>query len=197
MSLLIALGGPTGAGKTTLAYGLKRQVPWLAEALIVEGDQVRRQMLGYDLRYKMTDEDYTQEVTERVSSKLAEMIREALTQGRNVIDASGFWSAESRERIESLARSCRADFIGFWLDVPHDVLEARIIQRLAEREDSHELSVEKGHASDACLGVLSKYALLTAQKPEKGWILVPASGNPEVVLSCLVRELKNACEYTS
>lgn len=157
MTMLIAIGGHTGTGKTTLAYALREAYPRLADALIVEDDQIRREILAKTLREKMNNEDYHPDVTVRVRQKIDATIRQTLLSGRIVIDSSGFFIKEQRHAIEALAQECAATFIGLWLVAPRSVMEARIEKRMQEREEGANLSVEKGHASDACLGVIDKY----------------------------------------
>ncbi|MDD2325109.1 MAG: ATP-binding protein [Alphaproteobacteria bacterium] len=157
--MLLAIGGATGAGKTTLAYRLAKEHPAFKGALVVEGDQMRRKLLGYDLKTAMPPEAYTDEVSLRVRRGLDALILETLAEGRAVIDASGFWGEESRRAIEALAERGGASFIGLWLDVPRDELERRILKRLGERATASDLTIEKGHASDACLGVLDKFGV--------------------------------------
>ena len=171
-AFLLAIGGPTGAGKTTLAYRLVKEHPALTDALVVEGDQMRRALLGYDLKTAMPPEAYTDDVSLRVREGLDALIAQSLGEGRAVIDASGFWSADSRRAIETLANKCGVPFVGLWLDVPRDELERRITERLAERASAPVLCVEKGHASDACLGVLNKVGNLPLPYGER-WQILP------------------------
>lgn len=184
MPRLIALGGPMGAGKTTLAYRLRREVPSLADALVIDNDAVRRDLLGYDLRPIMPDTAYTVEITQQVRARSDAMIRDALAQGRDVIDSTGFWSIEARAHIKDIARECGVAFIGLWLCAPRERLIARINARMAERRDPTVLDKERGHASDACPAVLDKYAHLPpplADDPD--WQFVDASQEIEAVLA--------------
>lgn len=186
MTKLIALGGPTGAGKTTLAYRLKRVVPSLNEALVIDNDDVRRDLLGYDLRAIMPESAYTAEITQQVRARSDALIRQALKQGRDVIDSTGFWSSEARAHIKELAIECGADFIGIWLDAPREVLVARIKARMAERREAPALDKERGHASDACPAVLDKYAHLLPPLPDDpDWHFVDASQKIEEVIEAV------------
>lgn len=193
MTKLIAVGGPTGAGKTTLGYRLAAQVPALAGALVLDNDLVRRELRGHDLRTIMQDEDYTPEVTAQVRARLDVLTREALAQGRDVIDTSGFWGPEVRAHIRALAESCGALFIGIWLDVSRAELERRITKRLAERAREPILSSARGHASDAEIEVLDKYAAIMPLAAPDGWHRVDASASEDSVLRTCTPYLALLC----
>jgi predicted kinase len=154
--ILLVLGGFTGVGKSTLAYGLVRTVPALRAARVMECDVTHREMLGYDLAYTMTDKDYVPEVMEIVYARHDALLREALSAGLSVIEASGCWSQERRDEMEAIAREGEVAFRAFWLTAPWEVMGVRIDQRLSERVSGEILSAEKGHASDACRGVLER-----------------------------------------
>jgi adenylylsulfate kinase-like enzyme len=78
--LLLAIGGHTGTGKSSLAHRLSAAVPFLREALVMDMDQVRREVLGYDLRVVMKPEDYSDEVTGRVRDLMNGESRRLLAQ---------------------------------------------------------------------------------------------------------------------
>lgn len=179
--LLIAIGGHTGTGKTTLAFALGRECPFLKEALILDLDQVHREMLGLGLAVDMKPEDYAPEAMARVRSVIDEKVAEALRAGRNVIDASGFFEEASRESAEKLAESCDAHFAGFWLVASGETMRRRIEKRLMERKSGAALSVEKGHASDACAGVLEKFGDIGVPKSKNWFVLQADKGSKEVL----------------
>lgn len=152
--LLIALGGRTGAGKTTLAYALRKTVPFLETALVVGDDEVRRELLGYGLSENMPPESYENAVSARVRNEIKTRMHQAFRQGRSVINHAGFYDPESQRAIHALAADENVGWIGLWLDAPEEVLIARVEKRLETRAKAIGLSLEQGHASDACLGVL-------------------------------------------
>jgi len=182
MPFLLAIGGHTGTGKSTLAHALRGACHVLSEALIIDMDQARREMLGYDLKTMMKPEDYADEVTVRVRAFMDGLIESALREGRNVIDASGFFSEEGRGAIESLAVRCGVPFVGLWLLVSRKEQERRILARRAERIGGlTPLALAKGHASDADLGVIAKFGDLDLPQ-SKAWVSLDADGTADEVL---------------
>ncbi|NCC03065.1 MAG: hypothetical protein EOM37_03310 [Proteobacteria bacterium] len=180
--ILLVIGGFTGAGKTTLAHGLRRTVPALASAYVMDIDMTHREMLGYDLAYTMIDADYAPDVMGRVYALYDGQICRKLKIGQSVIEASGGWSEERRVKLEEIACECGVDFRAFWLTAPWEVMGERIDQRLAERASGQNLSAEKGHASDACRGVLDRCKSLTPPSSPL-WPLIDASKGAEDVLA--------------
>ena len=157
MTYFIAIGGHTGTGKTTLAYALREKGVVFADCFIIEEDEMRRIQLGLVLKDVLVDADYDDAITCAVRAKMDGLICDILGKGRSVIDASGFFTEKGREHAELLAKDCAVMFVGFWLTVSRDVMEQRIQKRSVERRSGSALSVEKGHASDAGVGVLDKY----------------------------------------
>lgn len=192
MPFLIAIGGHCGTGKSTLGHALPQACPALGDALVLDFDQGHREMLGYDLKTVMKPEDYASEVIARLRARMDEKIAAALKAGRDVIDASGYFGESERKNIEELAESCGAEFVGLWLIVPIEVMERRILKRRAERRSGKPLSVEKGHASDACLCVLDKFGDI-GQPESKEWTILKADGSVENVLALAQRALKARC----
>ncbi len=188
MTFLIAIGGHTGTGKTTLAYAMRQVCEPLADGLVVEDDQMRRASLVRSVREKMKSEDYGTEINQEIRGKLDKTISKALKEGLPVIDSSGFFKSSFRRHIENLARECGVPFIGLWLVAPRDVMEARIRKRTEERENGTNLAVEKGHASDACIGVIDKFGDIGVPA-SRYWITIDTEGTLEQTLERITHRL--------
>lgn len=180
--ILCALGGSIGTGKTTLAYAMRSHIAAFQNCLVIEGDQVRRELLGYTLAHVMNEDDYSDEVSMRVQREKYSRIEKALEQGVSVIEASGFWSHKSQDDIRQLALDNNASFVGFWLSASRSIQEERVKKRLEERERGIELSAQKGHASDACLGVFDKCDTVIEEPISENWYGVDARGRREETL---------------
>ncbi|QQR69965.1 MAG: AAA family ATPase [Alphaproteobacteria bacterium] len=185
-SYLIAIGGHTGTGKTTLAYALRKALPILHGAVILEDDLVRRELLGASLADTLDDKAYMDEVSARVSGLIAQRTVDALAQRTSVINASGFFSKAARPAIVKLAADHGAIFIGLWLIAPRAVMEERINRRLIEREKGVELRVEDGHASDACVAVIDKFGDIGVPNDDH-WQTIDAEHPKDEVLAAALK----------
>lgn len=185
---LICIGGATGAGKTTTGHKLARY--FLKQQLIchvIDSDVIRREMLGYDLKYHMQFCDYADEVTEKVNRNIERQIKNYIEKNENVIEVSGFWKPKDRKRIEFFAKKLNANFAAFWLKAPENVLKQRIQKRWDERISLKELSIEQGHASDADIAVLERNSDSTFG--EIKWRIIDSNKSTQNIIKELTEQL--------
>lgn len=191
--LLICIGGATGTGKTTTGYKLARSLSQHEQRFhVLDSDVVRREILGYDLKYHMQFCDYADEVTEKVSERIENQIRENIRLNESVINVSGCWASVTRNRMEEIAKELNVPFIGFWLRAPKDVLKERIQKRWGERVELEDLSIEEGHASDADITVLERHSEGTFG--EVNWKVIEADQSTEELLEALIQDISNMPE---
>ncbi|MGV6873434.1 bifunctional aminoglycoside phosphotransferase/ATP-binding protein [Pseudochelatococcus sp. B33] len=142
---LIAVGGLSGTGKSTLARHLAPHVPGSAGAVHLRSDIVRKNLSGVGETVRLPPEAYGPDVTEAVYAKLRQLAREALRARQSVIvDAVHAREAE-RDTLEAIARETGADFAGLWLEAPLGVLEARVTERVGDASDA-DAGVVRGQA---------------------------------------------------
>ena len=129
MAVLLAIGGHTGTGKTTLAYRLRKECPALKTALIIEDDEIRRELLGIGLGQVMSDTDYSEDVSRNVLEDIKIKTAGALSSGISVINSSGFFSSAAQGAVEDMAKDASAPFAGLWLTASRPKMEERIAKR--------------------------------------------------------------------
>ena len=115
---LIAIGGFSGFGKSTLARRLGPGIGPAPGALILRSDVIRKSLLGIPPLTRLGAEGYTPEMTRRVYDTIAARALTALKAGHPVIADAVYASPQDRAAIAAVARDAGAPFAGVWLDGP-------------------------------------------------------------------------------
>jgi len=157
---LIAIGGLSGTGKSTLAYALAPLLGACPGAVVIRSDVVRKQLLGVEDTTRLPQRAYTPAISKRVYDRVAEIASSTLASGYAVIADAVYGKELEREQIAETARQCGVEFSGLWLVGASAVLEQRIAAR-------------RGDASDATPEVL-KAQLGFVTTPET-WIAINAA----------------------
>ena len=140
---IIAIGGLSGSGKTTVAEALAPQIGAPPGARIVESDRIRKAMHGVPAETKLPDRAYRPGVSERVYRQIAWRAGLLLAEGGSVVADAVFENPADRGRIERVASELNVPFAGFWLKADPSVLWRRV-------------SARKGGPSDATVDILSR-----------------------------------------
>ncbi|TIW41870.1 MAG: aminoglycoside phosphotransferase, partial [Mesorhizobium sp.] len=140
---LIAIGGLSGSGKTTIAELLAAHIGAPPGARIVESDRIRKAMHGVPAQTRLPDRAYRPEFSERVYREMAWRAGLILSEGGSVVADAVFDRPADRDRIEKAASSRGVAFAGFWLEADPLLLWRRISER-------------RGGPSDATVDVLSR-----------------------------------------
>jgi aminoglycoside phosphotransferase family enzyme/predicted kinase len=137
--LLIAIGGFSGSGKSTVARALAPAIGVAPGAVILRSDVTRKREFGVDPTTHLSPDAYTSPVNERVYRIIAERASTALSGGHAVIADAVFGNANARQRIAAIAREMGVPFIGIWLQGPRPLLEKRLANR---RDDASDATAE-------------------------------------------------------
>jgi aminoglycoside phosphotransferase family enzyme/predicted kinase len=164
---LIAIGGLSGTGKSTLAYGLAPTVGRPPGARVLRTDVLRKRLAGVAPETRLPDSAYGSDMTVRVYAALYAAAGEALAAGRPVIADAVFADPAERAAIAEVAARAGVAFTGLWLEAPPEVLEARIAAR-------------SGDASDATVAVLRRQ--LGYDLGRIGWTRIDVGGDAEASL---------------
>jgi aminoglycoside phosphotransferase family enzyme/predicted kinase len=163
---LVAVGGLSGAGKTTLARALAPDIGAAPGALILRSDEIRKAVCGVPALERLGPDGYLPEVTARVYDTIARRAAATLATGHSAIADAVYGMADHRAAIEAVARAAGAPFTGVWLDAPAAVLVSRVSTRQADASDADEAVVRRQLEQD--VGAI-------------GWDRVAASGDPDDV----------------
>jgi len=163
---LIAIGGRSGAGKSTVAAHLAPLVGAPPGAVLLRSDVIRKILWHHEPEERLGQDAYTEAATREVYRVLSVRAADLLRAGTSVIVDATFLSPDARGAIEVAAAGCGAGFTGIWLEAPTDTM----IERLRAR---------RGDASDATVDVLN--AQLARDPGVVGWSRVEAAAPAEAV----------------
>ena len=172
--VLIAVGGLSGTGKSTLAARLAARIGPAPGALHVRSDVERKRLFGVPETQRLERQHYRIGIAHRVYSILEDKARRALGAGHAVIVDAVFAKPEERAAIEVVARESGCPFIGLWLTAPGEVLIDRVEGR-------------RGDASDADRRVVKEQ--LRYDLGDISWTSIDAAGAPSQALSAAEQAL--------
>lgn len=150
---LIAVGGLSGSGKTSLARALAPKIGAAPGALHLRSDVLRKALLGVDELTPLPQDAYTPENSARVYNTLLSQARTILTAGHSVVVDAVYSNPARRQAIEAVARDVGVRFTGLWLRAPEDILVDRVTERSGDASDATAAVVQQQLLRDP--GVLS------------------------------------------
>ena len=161
---LVAIGGLSGTGKTSLAHALAPALGPVPGARILRSDVLRKRSFGVAPETRLPAAAYERAITERVYRALGDEAAETLAGGYPVLADAVFLRPEERSAIEEVARAKGVRFTGLWLEATPEMLARRIESR--ERD-----------ASDADVDVMRRQSMLDPGPIT--WHRVDAGGDSE------------------
>ncbi len=168
---LVAIGGLSGSGKSSVARELAPHLGGFPGAVQVRSDVERKRLFGVAPDERLPRSAYTAEVSDIVYGICRKRALMALEGGRSVIVDAVHAKKEERDAIAEIATRFGFPFIGIWLDAPAETMRSRIASRVRDVSD----------ATPAVLGEQLKFDL-----GRQNFAVVDA-GRPleEVAASCL------------
>ncbi len=164
---LVALGGVSGTGKSSLAYALAPALGAAPGAVVLRSDITRKRLFGAKETDRLPQAAYTVEATARVFATLRAHAAAILGAGFSVVVDAVHGEPEEQEAIARIARRGDFRFDGLWLTAGPETLAQRIEFRV-------------GDASDATVDVLK--AQLQRTKPAANWQAIEAGGSRDETL---------------
>ena len=169
---LIAIGGLSGTGKSTLACGLAPRIAGTPGARVLRSDVLRKRRAGARPVTPLPPEAYGEAAAHAVYARLGDEAGRLLRSGRSVIFDAVLLRAEERAAMRALAADLEVDFQGFWLEAPAEILAAR-------------LEARRGDASDATVEVLHRQLAMSAGPVD--WVRLDAAGDTAAVLAAIIK----------
>ena len=180
---LIAVGGLSGTGKTTLAAGLAPLLGNAPGAVHLRSDLERKALAGVSETERLPDHAYSTAARARIYQVLRERARLVLAAGHSVIVDAVFAEEGERDAIAEVAAGLGAEFRGLWLQADASRLLARVAARHNDASDATADTVHAQLQSD--IGALSA-----------AWAVLDAGGTPPETLERATAALALARDAT-
>ncbi|KUF11826.1 AAA family ATPase [Pseudoponticoccus marisrubri] len=133
---LVAIGGLSGTGKTTLARALAPALGRAPGAVHLRSDVIRKALHGVDPLTRLPEDAYTPGMTAQVYAAMEDGARAALAAGQSVIVDAVFLKPTERASLATVADETGATFAGLWLEAPEPVLLQRVTGRRGDASDA-------------------------------------------------------------
>lgn len=176
---LVAIGGLSGSGKSTVARRIAPAMGGCVGAVVLRSDVARKRMIGVAPEHPLDDAGYQPEVTSRVYAQLHKDARRALAAGSSVILDATYVSLGDRAQAKLVARNAGVAFNGIWLTCGQAELRRRILERGAD-------------ASDASPDVLSRQS--DRDQGADDWTAVDSEAGFENTVRHVLEEVQNPAD---
>lgn len=171
---LIAVGGFSGTGKTTVARAIAHRIGRPPGAVHLRSDIERKRLWGVAELDRLPPAAYEMAVTDKVFAALRDQAAIALDAGQSVVVDAVHKTPEERQLVAEVAARAGVPFTGLWLTAPVEVLIGRIAHRRADASDATEAVV-----------------LLQADQPSGpiDWTALDATRPIEAIANAALREI--------
>nr|WP_157205090.1 AAA family ATPase [Gordonia rhizosphera] len=161
---LVAIGGGSGTGKSTLAGAVGGDVGAAPGARILRSDVLRKRLAGVPAETRLPRSGYTRDMSRRVYDDLKRLAALHLTARMSVIADAVFGRPADRTAIAEVAAREDCRFTGIWLELHETERIARIEARGPD-------------ASDADAGVARRQTRSLQAPDDDDWFTVDAGGD--------------------
>jgi len=151
-AVVVAIGGFSGSGKSTVARELPNLLCAAPGAILLRSDAERKAEFGVAETYDLGLDHYSRENSRRTYERVLEKTESAARAGYPVIVDATFLDVEQRQEIAAVATRTGVEFFGFWLSAPVEVMRRRIEGRQNDASDAGveilDLQLEKYRAAE-------------------------------------------------
>ncbi|MEQ1870350.1 MAG: AAA family ATPase [Vicinamibacterales bacterium] len=154
---LVAVGGLSGSGKSSLARALAPGVGVSPGAIVLRSDEIRKRLCGVPDTARLPAEGYASTVSQRVYATLVEQAETVVRTGHAALVDAACLDPADRSAIEQVAARASVPFVGVWLEAPEQVLIDRVTRRTGDASDADAAVVRGQHQRDT--GAISWHRL--------------------------------------
>lgn len=145
---LVAIGGLSGTGKTTLARALAPRFGAAPGAVVLRSDEIRKRLAGVGPLDRIPRRSYTARKNAETYGEMLRLARRLLAAGRPVVLDAVFLGASSRGAAQRVARDARVPFCGVWLQGRPEELRVRLAARAGDASDADASVLDEQLARD-------------------------------------------------
>ncbi len=133
---LIAVGGFSGTGKTTIARKLAPFIGRFPGAVHLRTDIERKAWFDVEDTTRLAPDSYTEKISEEIYERIFKKADDVLKAGKSVVIDAAFLKPDQRARTESIAHDLGLSFTGLWLNGDEDILIERVAARIGDASDA-------------------------------------------------------------
>jgi len=173
---LVAIGGLSGTGKSSLARMIGCDIGRIPGARILRNDVLRKRLAGVPPETRLAASTYTVAAAERVYEALEIAASTMLANGQSVIADAVFGSGVERDAIKASADTVPCRFDGIWLTASDHTRLDRVAHRKTDASDANaDVALAQSHLQ---IGDLACWRSVSTDDP-----LHVAADNLRAVLS--------------
>ena len=161
---LIAIGGLSGTGKTTLAMAIAPSLGQAPGALHLRSDVERKHRFAVAETARLPAGAYQPDLSVLIYNTLDNLAETALRGGQAVIVDATHLRLGEREAIAAVAARVGVPFLGLWLEAPTELLVQRVEERRRDASDAT-ASVVASQAKQV-IGMLDWHRVDSSQAPD-------------------------------
>lgn len=162
---VVAVGGLSGTGKSTLARALAPALGPPPGAIGLRSDVIRKQLAGVAPTERLPPDSYTPEAADAVHARMHALLPPIVEGGLAIVADAVFAREAERDAIEQAARAAGASFTGLWLEAGRETLIERVGSRTGDASDASAAVVRLQAAFD--LGTIRWTRLDAGHGPEE------------------------------
>ena len=140
---LVAIGGLSGTGKSTLAAAVASELGAPPGARVLRSDVIRKRLCELEPEARLPEQEYSAETTDRVYQALCGHAAAALQAGYCAIIDAVALRPDERQSFAAVARDAGVPFTGIWLEAPPASLTTRVAARQNDASDATAAVVER------------------------------------------------------
>lgn len=172
--VLVAVGGLSGSGKSTVASVIAHHFGPVPGARVVSSDRLRKTQFSVSPLTRLPPQAYAADVSARVYAEQRHQTSQLLGSGVAVVADAVFSKPEGRDAIAACAADAGVPFAGIWLDVPARRLLERVAARVNDPSDADGAVVQRQLQND--VGPMN-------------WHRVSGEGTPAEVAEAVLRHI--------